>query len=145
MGNGTWQALNAISGNGSQNYMPKFAGADSLTNSIVIDNGSRIDVWGEIWGRSHLTIDGSASIADQVATSSIDIGQFRMIPGAISGHVLTSDATGNGTWQPLPAGASAETINRLQSKIDEMVAIIDAQNEKISHLESRVSELANGK
>jgi len=54
---------------------------------------------------------------------------------------LTSDASGNGTWQALPSFANINAVNQLQSKVDEMKAVIDAQNEKIKQLENAISEL----
>ena len=36
-----------------------------------------------------------------------EIGSFRMTSGAVAGHVLTSDATGNATWQA-PAGGGGD-------------------------------------
>jgi hypothetical protein len=153
-GDGTWQPLNAIGGVGTQNYVPKFANFQTLTNSQIFDNGSnvgignpspasKLDVNGDIWGRGELRIDGSAVIGDAISANQITISQFQLYPGGSPGFVLTSDALGNGAWQPLPGFIRADVADQLQSQIDEMKAIIASQNEKISRLESAISDMKN--
>ncbi len=153
-GNGTWQPLNAIGGVGTQNYVPKFANFQTLTNSQIFDNGSnvgignpspssKLDVNGDIWGRGELRIDGSALISNAISANQITISQFQLYPGGSAGYVLTSDGLGNGTWQPLPGFVRADMVDQLQAQIDDMKAIIASQNEKIDRLESTISDMRN--
>jgi len=151
-GNGTWQALNAIGGSGTNNYIPRFNSANSVTNSIIFDNGtnvgigtisptSKLDVNGATRFRGSSIIDGNMSVANNIDANKITISQFQKMGGASAGYVLTSDASGNGTWQALPSSINSETIGQLESKLNEMMDIIEAQNAKIEQLENKIANL----
>ncbi|MEA3409318.1 MAG: hypothetical protein U9Q95_03120, partial [Candidatus Eisenbacteria bacterium] len=53
-------------------------------------------------GRVGINISTPERDLDVAGTVRMD--EFEMVPGAASGHVLTSDAGGVGTWQPAPGG-----------------------------------------
>jgi hypothetical protein len=83
---------------GTTNYLVKFTGATSGGNSVIYDNGTNIGI-------------GTISPAAQLHTT----GTLRFTgagtPG--TGKVLTSDGTGNASWQTpvsLPAGTSEQTL-----------------------------------
>jgi cytoskeletal protein CcmA (bactofilin family) len=151
-GNGTWQPLNAIGGSGTANYIPKFNSINSVTASIIYDNGTNIgigttspsaklDVNGASWLRGNVIVDGHASIGGNVDAGKVITSLFQKMGGASAGYVLTSDASGNGTWQPLPSSVTAETVSRLESKLNEMAGIIEAQNTRIEQLENQLANL----
>lgn len=54
----------------------------------------------------HVNISGTL-IAGAIKTNAIKTDAFRMPTGAAAGSVLTSDASGNGTWQALPPPSGA--------------------------------------
>ena len=62
------------------------------------------------------------------------VGNIRMVDGTEgAGKVLTSDASGVGTWQTPTVLASEQ--------ISDLLSIINRQNERISKLEERIAEL----
>ncbi len=63
--------------------IPKIANNFTLTNSLISESGNTI------------MIGGTASMSG-----------FNLSSGAGAGKVLTSDASGNGTWQPVGSGGS---------------------------------------
>jgi hypothetical protein len=70
---------------------------------------------------------------------------FKMSTGAGSGYVLTSDVSGNGTWQALPPAinSNSESIDKLEIKIAELLRAVESQAEKIAQLENKIAELEN--
>jgi hypothetical protein len=68
---------------------------------------------------------------------------FKMATGASSGYVLTSDGSGTGTWQALPPAinANSESIDRIDTRIRELVNIIETQSTRIAQLESKIAQL----
>jgi hypothetical protein len=87
---------------------------DSLGNTMIDMDGLTGDILarGKITSGNSIIVDGvndeiySTSGAidftdnDLVTTGSLETGGFSMASGAATGYVLTSDATGVGTWQP---------------------------------------------
>jgi len=155
-GNGTWQVLNAISGSGTSGSIPKYSGTNTITNSVIYESGNNIgigitpssaklDVSGNVRIRSGLTVDNSVAVADLVDANRIYVTQFRKTGGASSGYVLTSDASGNGTWQPLPSFIYADSLRNLESKLDEVISIVNTQKEKIELLENKINNLENNR
>ena len=71
-----------IGGSGSTNYLSIWTGATTLGNSIVSQSGTT------------LTVAGTLKMTG-----------FQLLTNATSGYILTSDASGLGTWQPAPSGA----------------------------------------
>ena len=71
----------------------------------------------------------------------IYVGAFHMPIGASSGYVLTSDGSGNGTWQALPGSVDGELISNLENKINSLMTVVETQNEKIAVLEARIADL----
>jgi hypothetical protein len=108
---------------------------------------AKLDVNGDIWGSYDLDINGTGSFAGGINADNISTSQFQMATGASSGYVLTSDGSGNGTWQALPAGvdASIESIDRIDAKIRELADIIETQSAKIAQLENKIVELEGQK
>lgn len=74
-------AVTGIDGSGTTNYLPIWTAGTTLGNSIISQSGSIIDVAG-----------------------TIKILGFQLPTNATSGYILTSDASGFGTWQPAPTG-----------------------------------------
>ncbi|MCP4570410.1 MAG: hypothetical protein GY841_22740, partial [FCB group bacterium] len=54
-------------------------------------------------------ISGGGVIAGFVAGGTIDAGEFILSTGAVNGHVLTSNASGMGTWQAATGGSNGWT------------------------------------
>ena len=92
-GNGTWQApAVGIDGSGTATRVPKFTAGTTLGDSVITENGA---------GNVGIGTTGPAAKLDVAGTTRTSA--FQMPTAASAGRVLTSDATGNGTWQ-LPAG-----------------------------------------
>ena len=83
----SWEEINAVSGSGTINYVPKWTASTTLGNSIIQDNGTnvgigrtpshKLDVGGNIGLNGKVTIGQSTVynvIYDQSAASSITIG-----------------------------------------------------------------------
>jgi hypothetical protein len=64
-------------------FVPKISSSFTLTNSLISESGSLV------------SINGTAAMSG-----------FQLSSGGAVGKVLTSDASGNGTWQLAPAGGS---------------------------------------
>lgn len=93
-GNGTWQTVGtsgATTGSGTTNYHSKWTASGTLGNSIVFDDGTNVGV-GTAAPATKLDVNGTAKVVG-----------FLMATGAGAGRVLTSDASGNGTWTALPS------------------------------------------
>jgi microcystin-dependent protein len=76
-----------INGSGTANHIPQFTDADTLTDSVIFQSGSNIGIG---------TMDPSETL--HVA------GSVRIVDGSqAQGSILTSDANGVASWQPLPA------------------------------------------
>ncbi|UCC79281.1 MAG: hypothetical protein JSW64_13560 [Candidatus Zixiibacteriota bacterium] len=87
---------------------------------------------------------GTASPLEKLDVSgTARITGFKMPTGAAAGYVLTSDGSGNGTWQALPPGidGSPESNDSIDAKIRELVDIIETQSERIAQLENRIAQL----
>lgn len=108
----------------------RIAKGGSIIN--VVDSSGNVGI-GTFNPAEKLDVAGTASISG-----------FKMTTGASSGYVLTSDAFGNGTWQALPSAVNADAIEQLESKIGDMMNIIEVQNQKIEQLEDRIAAIQNG-
>jgi hypothetical protein len=113
----------------------------------VFSPTAKLDVNGDIYGRYDLDLDGTGSFAGGITTYDINTSGFQMTTGASSGYVLTSDGSGNGTWQALPPAmnANSESIERIDTRIEELVRVVESQSEKIAQLENRIAELEGEK
>lgn len=92
-----------ISGSGAANYLSIWTGSTALGNSIIYQSGSNIGI-----GTTAPT-----QVLDVAGT--IKMLGFQLPTNATSGYILTSDASGFGTWQPspsgvLPSGESGQTL-----------------------------------
>ncbi|MCP4579973.1 MAG: hypothetical protein GY839_00030 [candidate division Zixibacteria bacterium] len=69
-------------------------------------------------------------------------GNIKIVDGTEgNGKVLTSDASGVGSWQTLPVMVNSDEVERLEDRINQMLSIIESQNEKISRLEQIIIDL----
>lgn len=99
-GVGTWQAAagGGIGGSGSPYYLPRFTGSTTLGNSIIYETtGANIGI-GTTTPLSKLHVMGTVRMQG-----------FLLNAGPQAGYVLTSDASGNGTWQA-PTGGGGLTL-----------------------------------
>jgi hypothetical protein len=78
----------------ANNYVTKFVGATQVCNSIIYDNGTNVGIGTTSPGRKFTLDNGTSNGAIQI----IDGTQANK-------YVLTSDAAGVGTWQPVAVGA----------------------------------------
>ena len=109
----------------------------------VVNAGNRAGYFnGEVDITEDLSVLGNASISGELAAAVLNTAGFQMSNGASPDYVLTSDESGNGTWQALPPAARDTDVTRLVSKLDEMMGIIEMQNEKINLLESKIAVLS---
>ncbi len=105
-GAGTWQAPSAggIGGSGNPYYLPKFASASTLTSSVIYESSG-----------------GNIGIGTTVPTQKLHVlGTIRtnglQLPvNVTAGYVLTTDATGNGTWQAPASGFTLPYIGSASS------------------------------
>jgi len=81
-----------ISGSGSTNYLPIWTGSTSLGDSIIYQSGSAVG------------IDTTSPTQKLDVAGTVKMLGFQLPTGAHENYVLTSDASGFGTWQPAPTG-----------------------------------------
>lgn len=95
-GNGTWQAAasGGIGGSGTPYYLARFTGTNTLGSSVIYE-----------------TTGGNVGIGTTVPSQKLQVlGTVRMngfqLPSSPqAGYVLTSDASGTGTWQAATGGS----------------------------------------
>lgn len=92
---------NKIGGSGTVNYVSKFTAVGTVGVSQIFDNGSLVGI-------------GTAS-----PTSTLHlVGTFKYVDGnQSSGYVLTSDASGNATWQAGGGGGSVISVSGTSNRI----------------------------
>lgn len=73
-------------------------------------NGNNTNITGNLITTGKITA-GTGGLDAPVAsiTGKISTSQFQLGTSATAGHILTADASGNGTWQALPAGSQWTT------------------------------------
>lgn len=81
-----------ISGSGNSGYLARWTSSSRIENSVLYQSGSNIGI-GNTSPSSELDVSGTVTMTG-----------FKMPTNATSGYVLTSDASGAGTWQPAPSG-----------------------------------------
>ncbi len=92
-----------IAGSGAANYLSIWAGRRELGNSIIYQSGSNIGI-GTISPSQKLDVAGTIKMLG-----------LQLPTGAQENYVLTSDASGIGTWEDfssgvLPSGESGQTL-----------------------------------
>jgi len=92
-GVGTWQELPSISlPSGTIGQTLRHDGSDWVADSLLYNTGTEIGI-GTTSPESILDVAGTVTMTG-----------FKMPTGAQAGYILTSDASGVGTWQPAPSG-----------------------------------------
>ena len=84
--------ISGITGSGSANYFPIWTGTAALGNSILYQTDGNIGI-GTITPAQKLDVAGTIKMLG-----------FQLPTNATSGYILTSDASGFGTWQSAPSG-----------------------------------------
>ena len=100
-GNATWQAASAATADNLGNHTAtqtvklnnNWLSNDGGAEGIRVDNSGNVGI-GTATPAERLDVTGNIKSTDTVKTA-----KFRMTNGATAGYVLTSDATGNATWQ----------------------------------------------
>jgi hypothetical protein len=92
-GTGNWQpaATGTIGGAGVPNQLSRFSGPQTIASSIVTEAGGNIGI-GTVSPSARLDVAGGARVT-----------AFNLPVGAQSGYVLTSNAIGDASWQPVPS------------------------------------------
>lgn len=123
-----WEMREEANNDMTISYLNEFVRID-LTGNVGIGTvipGAKLDVNGGILSSGPITSGGSITVdgtADTITatggtigfgdedlstTGSVTLGGFQLAPGAASGRVLTSDVSGNGTWQDPVATPDAD-------------------------------------
>jgi len=84
--------ISGITGSGSANYFPIWTGTATLGSSILYQTDGNIGI-GTITPAQKLDVAGTIKMLG-----------FQLPTNATSGYILTSDASGFGTWQSAPSG-----------------------------------------
>lgn len=140
-GNGTWQAAGAGSFVTTNTNQTGLSGTKQWTNAHTFVGGVAVQLtstardwipeshnvyslgstgtrWRDLWIGNNLTVGGTLTsfiTSSTFLSSSVFVtNSFQMNTGASSGYVLTSDGSGNGTWQPA-GGGSYVTTNTTQT------------------------------
>jgi hypothetical protein len=83
---------------GTQNYLAKFTATSTLATSVVYELNEKIGI-GTTTPAYTLDVNGDLRV---IATATV--AAFTMPTGAQEGYVLTSNASGVGTWQAIAGG-----------------------------------------
>lgn len=99
-GVGTWQppSTGSIGGSGTANYLPQFTGTTTLGNSVIYQSAT-----------GNIGIGTSAPSQKLHVLGTIRTNGIQLPVNVTAGYVLTTDASGNGTWQePTGSGGGFE-------------------------------------
>ncbi|GIV11582.1 MAG: hypothetical protein KatS3mg020_1073 [Fimbriimonadales bacterium] len=92
-----------------------FQSGVSNPNRMVITHSPDYTDWGLQYRDSddtfHFLGGGASQVSISLGSGLLTAKAFRLPTGATAGHVLTSDASGNASWQALPAGASIWAVS----------------------------------
>ncbi|GIV08244.1 MAG: hypothetical protein KatS3mg019_0335 [Fimbriimonadales bacterium] len=92
-----------------------FQSGVSNPNRMVITHSPTLTNWGLQYRDSddtfHFLGGGVSQVSISLGSGLLTTKAFRLPTGATAGHVLTSDASGNASWQALPAGASIWAVS----------------------------------
>jgi hypothetical protein len=95
-GNGTWKAP-SMAGGGTANTISMFTGVDTIGNSTIYESSGNVGI-GTTSPSTKLDVNGT-----------VQMQGVKLPTGANNGYVLTSNASGIGTWQP--AGGAGGSID----------------------------------
>ncbi|MBL8133842.1 MAG: hypothetical protein JNL42_18415 [Anaerolineae bacterium] len=83
----------------------RIAGAGDMVQLVVQESGNQSSVTDiQRWQNRYGTVVASMANSGELSANEVITAAFRLTPDAGSGKVLTSDASGNATWQT-PAGS----------------------------------------
>jgi hypothetical protein len=92
-----------------------FQSGTSNPDRMVITHSPAYTDWGLQYRDSddsfHFLGGGTSQVSINLFTGLLTAQGFRLPTGAAAGRVLTSDASGNASWQALPGGATAWTVS----------------------------------
>lgn len=96
-GLGSWQApaASGIGGSGTANYIPKFTGTTTIGNSVIYESTS-----------GNVGIGTAAPSQKLQVLGTVRANGLQIPVNATAGYVLTTDASGNGTWQAPSGGGN---------------------------------------
>ncbi|GBC93729.1 hypothetical protein HRbin15_02231 [bacterium HR15] len=92
-----------------------FQSGISNADRMVITHSPSYPDWGLMYRDSddsfHFLRGGFSQVSIDLVSGRLTAQAFQLPTGAAAGRVLTSDASGNASWQPLPTGASVWAVN----------------------------------
>ena len=126
-----WVSLSEISGvdgSGTTNYVAKWSDTDTITDSVIFDNGTNVGI-GTTSPSQKLHVSGNARVTGAYYDSSNG-------PGT-SGQVLSSTATGT-SWIDAAGGGGSSTIYRQTFSGDNSTTVFTLSNAIVDEANTQV-------